>query len=1763
MVAMSEDDADAGAAPQAPATLDRATLDITAVLRHVIDVETSLPPPRSSTSPAAAAARAGAGHHAVNAATGAHNNNINTHPDVQMVQLPRYDRRRDATNFDDEDVDLFLVAARTSRVVGAGLVAVPRRGAKRTRRSSNKMETGIGLGDGSRGCSTDDDNDDGDGDGGGESPSEATTKAEGYGDLVDPMGGDRYGPVTICCAYCEEDEDIGGDGEYEGGNNEEDFDELITCLSILNLKDYPDSERNGGKDGDGDHRVAIVLGTSFGRVLSTELGVHYSRGIRRIDGGGGGGNSTDPFEPLPLDYDDDEIFEYYDQDGERQAAAGSGHGDATGRDRARDSSVVRGGPGGGHESAGGGAAFDDGRFFRPEGGVKSITSSSSSTSTSLPPSSSAVSVSYGDGTCVRLPHYAFFKSVIGSLHDSSDRQKIAESQKIPVLRFKLEHFVKVKEADGPSDGSGSVLFLPKSHPSLLSPALDMHGSNSTAFLPKPNSHSRPDSPIPTSDMDSAEAEGAEATTSMDIDDSDQEVVTRKRSDRDNDYDFCEAITFGCDGGSAIQFHSSNKAPPSLFPDGGYEKESEEEEQSQDGGLGLVTGAVVGVAAGVFGAAMGAVSWGLGGGKKGEDKNESMPEAHQPVIDDGNRNCNSDSPDIASRLRDRPVDEMGGGISILDPPRNITSVVVDPDGNLAATTDTLGRVLLIELSTKQVVRIWKGVRDASCCWIQAPRPLHLTKWGKKNQLYLAIHCGQRRTVEVWRVLHGPRVAIQNISRDASLIPCIGPASEGSLARCFILDPSSLASAKNVMASVSIIDPDVGLHPEVPPKTKISASTKESRNDVFPSPSDTMTKKQAAAIPTSVPPLQPSAKDAIQIQLLKQQLASETNLPSSSEAIFDTFTQIGSLSDLSTALDLLSTASHLEEGMGVLGSTFHSRVVEHCKKRLEDASKAHATSNNPHLRALRVKIRYHKQILSAYDIIYKFEARHLTTEITADTTATPGPDESTPWMKEALGWIEASNNVEPAALNTMGLIALKFSTFAKSCLPLSDKDIASISEQDLAVPKHPIHLIDSKRDRTALLLHIFRPLLKDVFVFKVVDDVFDALCLATDHELLQQYFGEWFLSLPRSCGSDIGSIVRWLQKLALQVLKGNEKQEVEDCTAKEEEGIVLGRLHQFCSSCDDLPRAFLLAAICRQAVALATKQQEAKTYGKVLSADEVLPWDCLLRKLRVCLLITLRLCGIQLGSFPVTIANIDDGSIFSIYQWVARDELFLSHSHSEILALEESCRVVSHSFDPSSEEGDDPARWDLLQKARVHRARPGGNSAALASGEPGPLLLYLSGFNDSIKLAAHRSLLLGEKWGKDPQSIDLLKDAVPALHFLEESGEEYNGVTAAACIELWQTRIRPVYRALLFGFDDVPELSEEVVAPLSVDFQWMGELSDVALVVLSLLAKSGGESTIESPGEDPLSAAAATVTNAAAFALQKLFGDGNDNNDGDEMNVRSNTWPNSRDDIVLRNLISRARPASPASLDIHRAIVCAAKLTDDLSSLSYCVPTFADVFLQGSIFVEMTGPAEFSELQEEFINDVVLKKALRAEGSLIDQTELEELETLAFAWGVERTRLRAQFLLHMYDAGKDHMISELANMSNEQLDYPLVVEGGLEIACARLSRIIIELKRAKIFRSILAMLDAETCKWIKKEAEKAADHLITSAEYDMEEDEDFEWQSPPLSSTHAFVLRLLRMSSSVGDSGSSQKAHSLSILSGSLLNALQEHTELREYGFDWIG
>ncbi len=175
-------------------------------------------------------------------------------------------------------------------------------------------------------------------------------------------------------------------------------------------------------------------------------------------------------------------------------------------------------------------------------------------------------------------------------------------------------------------------------------------------------------------------------------------------------------------------------------------------------------------------------------------------------------------------------------------------------------------------------------------------------------------------------------------------------------------------------------------------------------------------------------------------------------------------------------------------------------------------------------------------------------------------------------------------------------LKFSVFAKGCL--QDKRTGLSRNED---GKIMIYLCDSTRDRKQILLHLFAPLTKDIFVFKASQRIFEHMGINDDYDKLLQYYGEWFMSLPKEVAERINDgvwcpAVRWLNDVVLSYLQSEECERAikEDGTV-----IMLEALYKFCEEADDLPRAFLLAVVCHDAIAAATKKIDDKTYGLVTS------------------------------------------------------------------------------------------------------------------------------------------------------------------------------------------------------------------------------------------------------------------------------------------------------------------------------------------------------------------------------------------------------------------------------------------------------------------------------------------------------------------------------------------------------------------------------------
>jgi hypothetical protein len=116
---------------------------------------------------------------------------------------------------------------------------------------------------------------------------------------------------------------------------------------------------------------------------------------------------------------------------------------------------------------------------------------------------------------------------------------------------------------------------------------------------------------------------------------------------------------------------------------------------------------------------------------------------------------------------------------------------------------------------------------------------------------------------------------------------------------------------------------------------------------------------------------------------------------------------------------------------------------------------------------------------------------------------------------------------------------------------------------------------------------------------------------------------------------------------------------------------------------------------------------------------------------------------LGPFPITVKNIDDGH-HSVFELVARDELLTSYDQDLISALESALKTQPDLFHPSTPEGDLPFRWKAIQASCVAAvSMPVAHSRNTTEGT---LMTYLSDHINPLKLACHRGLLLGGKWGQ---------------------------------------------------------------------------------------------------------------------------------------------------------------------------------------------------------------------------------------------------------------------------------------------------------------------------------------------------------------------------------------------------------------------------------
>ncbi|CAE5967324.1 unnamed protein product [Arabidopsis arenosa] len=113
--------------------------------------------------------------------------------------------------------------------------------------------------------------------------------------------------------------------------------------------------------------------------------------------------------------------------------------------------------------------------------------------------------------------------------------------------------------------------------------------------------------------------------------------------------------------------------------------------------------------------------------------------------------------------------------IKDYPRKGEKLTLSPSGTLAAITDSLGRILLLDTQALVVVRLWKGYRDASCVFMEmlakkdkGKSVIHTEPVKSDYCLCLAIHAPRKGIIEVWQMRTGPRLLTIQCAKGSKLL-----------------------------------------------------------------------------------------------------------------------------------------------------------------------------------------------------------------------------------------------------------------------------------------------------------------------------------------------------------------------------------------------------------------------------------------------------------------------------------------------------------------------------------------------------------------------------------------------------------------------------------------------------------------------------------------------------------------------------------------------------------------------------------------------------------------------------------------------------------------------------------------------------------------------------------------------------------------------------------------------------------------------------------
>ncbi|KAL5738256.1 hypothetical protein ACOSP7_031017 [Xanthoceras sorbifolium] len=137
---------------------------------------------------------------------------------------------------------------------------------------------------------------------------------------------------------------------------------------------------------------------------------------------------------------------------------------------------------------------------------------------------------------------------------------------------------------------------------------------------------------------------------------------------------------------------------------------------------------------------------------------------------------SEQPQPKPEPKPQPFARASALTCLKDHPRKGERLTLSPSGTLAAITDSLGRILLLDTQALVVVRLWKGYRDANCVFMEmlvnrnseTSSSAYYESAKSDYCLCLAIHAPRKGIIEIWQMRTGPRLSTIQCAKGSKML-----------------------------------------------------------------------------------------------------------------------------------------------------------------------------------------------------------------------------------------------------------------------------------------------------------------------------------------------------------------------------------------------------------------------------------------------------------------------------------------------------------------------------------------------------------------------------------------------------------------------------------------------------------------------------------------------------------------------------------------------------------------------------------------------------------------------------------------------------------------------------------------------------------------------------------------------------------------------------------------------------------------------------------